>query len=154
MWHSVFIVLHASAAVVAFGAGCLALRRARLYAAYLWSLLGMAVFLVLAVGAGWARYDVVTRIIFSALGVLAGFMVWRGIMAGRVRPTGLGRPSAPYVEHVGFTLVGLADGFLVVTVLRMGAPGWFLAATGVGVAVVGHLVLGAARDRLVAIPVA
>lgn len=150
MWHNVFIVLHAASAVVAFWAGCLALRRGRWHPTYLGALVGMAVFLVLAVAAGWAGNDAVTRIIFSGLGGLAGFMVWRGVLAGRLRPVGVARPTAAYVEHVGFTLVGLADGFVVVSVLRLGAPGWLLAATGGAIAIAGHLVLGATRQRLVA----
>lgn len=153
MWHSGFVALHAASAVVAFGAGCLALRRGRWYPTYLGAMIGMAVFLVLAVAVGWGGNDVVTRVIFSGLGGLAGFMVWRGVLAGRLRPAGLARPSAAYVEHVGFTLVGLADGFVVVSVLRMGAPGWLLAATGVGIAIAGHHLLGATRQRLVARPI-
>lgn len=150
MWHSTFIALHATAGVVAFGLGCLVLRRARLFPGYLGAMICMALFLVLAVAVGWAAHDAATRIIFSALIGLAGFMVWRAVMAGRLRPVGLARPSAPYFEHIGFTLVGLFDGFAVVTVLRMGAPGWLIAATGVGIAIAGHFVLGATRTRLVA----
>lgn len=152
MWHSLFIALHATAAVIAFGTGCLALRRPRLYPVYLASLSGMALFLVLAVGVGWGANDTATRIIFSALSGLAGFMVWRGARAGRLRPAASARPAAHYVEHIGFTLVGLADGFAVVGVLRMGAPGWLLAATGVGIAIAGHLLLGATRGRVAASP--
>lgn len=154
MWHSTFIALHALAGVLAFGLGCLALRRAPLYPAYLGSMAGMALFLVLAVGVGWGGNDTVTRIIFSALGGLAGFMLWRALMAGRVRPVGAARPSPAYVEHIGFTLVGLFDGFAVVTVLRSGGPGWLIATTGVGIAVGGHFVLGATRNRLAASPAA
>lgn len=150
MAHGIFIALHATAGVVAFGLGCLALRRPRLHPAYLAALVAMAVFLALAVAVGWSANDAVTRIIFSALCGLAAFMVARGVLAGRVRPEGRARPSAAYVEHIGFTLVGLADGFLVVTVLRLGAPGWALAATGAGVALLGHLALGATRHRLAA----
>lgn len=142
MWHTAFIALHAAAAAVAFVAGCLALRRAGLYRTYLVSLVGMAVFLVLAVAVGWGANDAATNIVFAALGGLAGFMVWRGLQAGRVRA------SAAHFDHIGFTLVGLADGFLVVTVLRLGAPGWLLAATGIGAAAAGHLALGATRARL------
>lgn len=150
MAHGILIALHAAAGVVAFGLGCLALRRGRVFPGYLGALVAMAVFLGLAVAVGWGANDTVTRIIFSALIGLAAFMVSRGVLAGRVRPEGRARPSAAYVEHIGFTLVGLADGFLVVTVLRLGAPGWALAATGVGVALLGHHALGATRQRLVA----
>lgn len=151
MWHSSFIALHAVAGVAAFALGCLALRRGRLHPAYVAALVAMAAFLLLAVGVGWGGNDGVTRIIFSGLAGLAAFMVARGVLAGRVRPSGLAGPSAAYVGHIGFTLVGLADGFAVVTVLRLGAPGWALAATGVAIAIAGHLLLGATRTRMVAI---
>jgi len=150
MWHSVFIALHAIAGVVAFGVGCVALRRARVFPTYFWSLLAMALFLALAVGVGWGGNDTATRIIFAALVGLAGYLVWRAVMAGRLRPVGLAGPTAPYFEHIGVTLVGLFDGFVVIAVLRTGAPGWLLAATGVGIAIAGHFVLGATRDRVIA----
>jgi hypothetical protein len=54
-----------------------------------------------------------------------------------------------YLEHIGFTLIALADGFAVVTVIRSGAPGWAIAAVAVGVVLVGHVGIQLAKRRLV-----
>ena len=45
-------------------------------------------------------------------------MVVRAELAARRPPA-----TAAYVHHVGFTLISLADGFAVVTAVRLGALG-------------------------------
>lgn len=150
MVHTVFIAIHASAGVIAFAAGCVALARGRLFGTYLWSLVAMAVFLVLAVVSEWSLLGSTTRAVFAAFVVLAGFMVWRALRARRLRPAPSAEgPSVAYFEHVGFTLVALFDAFVVVSVLNAGAPGWLVAAVGVAIAIAGHFVLVAVRSRLV-----
>lgn len=172
LWHTVFIVLHAALGVVAFVAGCLALRRSRAFGTYWWSLVGMAVFLMLAVAVEWRVLDPATRVVFGALVALAGVMLWRaqaarrlqagGAQRSRGRRSGLPSGHSPvvlgwspgttgrYFDHVGFTLISLFDAFAVVTVLNAGAPGWLIAATGVVVGVAGHVVLVSVRRQLVA----
>ncbi|MQA15434.1 MAG: hypothetical protein GEV09_15055 [Pseudonocardiaceae bacterium] len=149
MWHTTFIALHAATAVVALVSGAVALWRPTWFGTYLWSLAGMALFLVLAIGAGWGEIDMPLRLLFSAFVVLAAFMVWRAAQARRIRPSGSMGPSASYVEHIGFTLVALFDAFAVIAVLNSGAPGWMVATIGVLIAVAGHFVLRATRSRLV-----
>lgn len=146
MWHTVFIVLHAALGVVAFAAGCRALGHSRALGTYWWSLLGMAVFLVLAVAVEWRVLDPATHVVFGALVVLAVVMVARGWAAWRLQR--MAAPSGRSFDHVGFTLVSLFDAFVVVTVLNAGAPGWLIAATGVVVGVAGHFVLVAVRRRV------
>lgn len=81
--------------------------------------------------------------------VLLGLvLLWRADQGRRIRPSGSAGPSASYVAHVGFTLVALFDAFIVILVLNAGAPGWLVAAAGVLIAVAGHFVLGAVRERL------
>lgn len=147
MWHTVFVTLHAVAGVIAFVAGCLAIRRASWFATYLWSLLVMALALVPSTAIAWPDRDGAGRGLFLALTALAGFMVWRAVLARRMRPVAPGGPSARYVDHVGFTLVALADAFVVVLVLDLGGPAWLIAAVGVAVAIVGHFVLRAIKPR-------
>ncbi|MGQ0837246.1 hypothetical protein [Actinokineospora sp.] len=145
MPHTVFIAIHAAAGGLAFVAGCVAISRRALFGTYLWSLVTMAVFLVLAVAAEWTVIGTGARVLFAAFAVLALVMVWRADQARRIRH----ELSAAYVGHVGFTLVALFDAFMVILVLRAGAPGWLIAAVGVVIAVVGHFVLVATRERLV-----
>lgn len=143
MWHTVFIILHTLAGVIAFVAGCVAIRRGSLFATYLWSMVGMVLFLVLAIAVNWGELDTPTRILFSAFFVLGAVMVWRAAQARRLVPSGSTGPSRRYIDHVGFTLVALFDAFVVITVLDLGAPGWAVAAAGVLVAIAGHFALRA-----------
>jgi len=146
MLHGVLIALHAATGFLALAAGAVAVRNGRFFDVYLWSLIGMALFLVLAVGAEWAVIDTGARLLFAAFGVLAAVMVWRAVLARRIRPAGM--PSPGYVEHVGFTLVGLFDAFAVIAVLNAGAPIWLVVGTGVLIAVAGHFAIRSARRAL------
>lgn len=149
MWHTIFITVHAVAGGVAFVAGCVALPRGALLGTYLWSMAVMTLFLALAVATEWGVVALPLSLVFAALTVLAGYMVWRAAQARRIRPTEATGPAARYVEHIGFTLVALVDAFAVIAVLNAGAPGWLVAAAGVLIAVAGHFVLRATRSRLV-----
>jgi len=149
VWHNSLIALHTISGLAALVAGCVALRRGDLFRTYEWSLAGTILFVALAVGVDWAELDTPARALFAALGALGAFMVWRAEQARRLRPVGSDGPSARYVDHVGFTLVALFDAFVVIAVLDLGGPGWLVAAVGVIVAIVGHFVLVAVRDRLV-----
>lgn len=139
--YAVLIGLHAVAGVVAFALGLSALRRERFLDAYLVALVVMAGFLVLAVAATAAGRGPVGLLVPGTLIVLAGVMVARAASARRVRPSRTGGRRAAYVQRVGFGLVGLFDAFWVVALLRMEWPGAAVAAVGVGIAVVGHLLL-------------
>lgn len=149
MWHTIVIATHAVAAGVALLAGCVAIRRGALFGTYLWSLVTMEAFLVLAIAAEWSVIDVITRVLFAAFVLLGLCMVWSADQARRIRPSGSAGPSASYVAHVGFTLVALFDAFIVILVLDAGAPAWLVATSGALIAVAGHFVLRAIHKRLV-----
>lgn len=149
MWHTIVIAIHAVTAGVALLAGCVAIRRGALFGTYLWSLVGMEVFLVLAIAADWSVIDMTSRVLFAAFALLGLVMVGRADQARRIRPSGSAGPSARYIAHLGFTLVALFDAFIVILVLNAGAPVWLVATAGVLIAVAGHFVLRAARERVV-----
>ncbi len=138
MWNTVFVTLHATAAVVAFAAGLVSLRSGRFLTAYRVAVAVMAAALVPAVLVDWAATDLAARIAFTGLLGLAAAMVVRAELAGRRPPAATGGASAAYVEHVGFTLISLAVGFAVVSGIRLGAPGWLVAALGVGIVLAGR----------------
>jgi hypothetical protein len=148
VWHTLFIALHAASATLALVAGLVALRGGRLFALYRWAMLGMALALAAAIAAGWPGYTGALRVVYVGLAVLAAAMVARANLAARMLPARTGGPTWRYLDHVGFTLIALADGFVVVAVLDAGAPGWATAAAGVAVAVGGHLGLRARQLRL------
>src|SRR6266536_714688 len=103
MLHTVMIVLHATAGVVAFAAGSFALfppraeqRATQLFWVYLVSLGLLVVFLVAAMAAHWQELGTTERVIFSALLVLGLYMVRRALMAqGLLRWPGTGRCTGP-----------------------------------------------------------
>lgn len=144
MTHDVLIVLHTVAGLVAFGCGLRALRHRSWFEPYWWSLLGMAVLVAAAVAVAWTGLDTAPRLIFLGLGLLAGVMIWRAQLARRLLRAG-DYPSVAVIGHVGFTLVGLFDAFVVVGLLDLGAPGWLAVVVALVVAVAGHLVIARAR---------
>ncbi|MCV2490863.1 hypothetical protein OF117_16020 [Geodermatophilus sp. YIM 151500] len=148
MWHTLFVILHAGTATLALLAGLVALRAGRAFEVYRWSLVGMTAFLVPALVAGWGGFATAARVVFLALLGLAAVMVHRAVAAGRLLPRDTGGPTGPYLDHVGFTLISLTDGFAVVAVLRAGAPAWLIAVIGIGIAVAGHVALESAKRRL------
>lgn len=146
MLHTWLIGLHAVAGVVAFATGCLAVRRSSWFATYLWSLVLLVAFLAADVAAAWAGIGVALRTLFVAFLALGAYMVWRAVRARALLAAGEGPRSPAYLGHVGFTLVGLFDGFAVIGVLDLGAPGWLCAVVGVAIAAGGHL-LGRTLQR-------
>src|SRR5688572_7385497 len=63
MWHTVFIVLHAASGVVAFGTGCVAVRRQPLFPYYFWSLALLDIFMVISVAVGWRDMSTTSRVV-------------------------------------------------------------------------------------------
>jgi hypothetical protein len=149
MANTVFITLHAVAATLAFGAGALSAASGRYLSVYRAAMAVMLAALVPAVLVDWTTTDATARLVFAGLIGLAVVMVIRAELAVRSAPPRTGGPTAAYLEHLGFTLISLADGFAVVAAIRWGAPGWAVGMLAVGVVVVGHLTLQAAKRRLV-----
>lgn len=153
MWNTLFVTVHACAATVAFVAGLRAMPDGRLLELHRAALAVMVLALVPALGVGWSSTEPVARAVFAGLLVLAAVMVVRAELAARVRPSTTGGPTVAYLAHVGFVLIALADGFAVVTAVRLGLPGWAVGTVAVGIVACGHVGLGAAQRRLTARPV-
>lgn len=154
MLHTVMIALHAAGGVAAFVAGCLALfpprdgRRARrLFGAYLGSLGLMLVFLLAAIAADWQQLSTAPRVVFGGLLVLALFMGWRALAARGLLRRRSGQWQVPYIGHVGFTLIALWDGFVVVSAIDLGAPGWLVGVLALLGVVVGNRALHRVKAR-------
>jgi hypothetical protein len=132
--HTILIALHAAAGVAAFVAGCAVLvprapepRAGRLFDLYLGSLGLMVVFVAAAMATHWRQLTTAEQVIFGGLLLLALFMVWRAAAARRLRRRAAGDWRRPYMGHVGFTLIALWEGFVVVLAIDLGAPGWLVA---------------------------
>ncbi len=147
MTHTSLVAVHAASATLALALGLVAISRGRLFPGYLASLAAMELSLLGAVVVGWQRSPPVANLVFTGLLVLGAVMWWRGGLAWRLLRSGE-RPSPACVSHVGFTLVSLVDAFVVVSVLRAGAPIPIVVAAGVAIGVGGHVVLTAVPARL------
>ena len=56
--------------------------------------------------------------------------------------------SLIYVDHVGFTLISLFDGFVIVSAIDLKAPGWLVGALAVLGVVVGIRTVNAVKSKL------
>ena len=140
--HDVLISAHAIAAGLCFLAGSVVLysRAYRfnrgLFRFYLWSLGGMVVFLAMAMFTEWTVYSGTQRAVFTGLLGLAIYMFYRGFSARTMMKTRAAGGSETFVHHVGFTLISLFEGFVIVGALNAQAPVWLVGT----IAVVGILV--------------
>jgi hypothetical protein len=141
MWHDALIAVHAGAGTLALATGVVVVTRRTLFWCYFWSLSVMAVTLVGAVVTGWRERPAGANAVFSALVVLAAFMVVRGVQALRLWRAAPGRSSARLVDLVGFTLISLFDGFVIVAALTRGGPPWLGVAAGILGVVAGRAAL-------------
>lgn len=151
MW-LLMITLHTIAAVVCFGAGIGALSPTRanrhgwLLPVFLGSLAGMAVFVVAAMASHWADLSGVTQAIYAGLAALALFMVYRGARAySAVGDQDIDHGT--YMDHIGFVLISLFNGFVIVAAIDLGAPGWMVGIVAVVAAVVGIQLIHRAKSR-------
>ena len=152
--HNTLIILHATAATLAFFAGCLLifsptyLSNQRLFNLYLWTLIATILLLAGAIIIYWKEYSDVERIIFPGLLGLGLFMLFRTWGAGLVFATQQNHWKLGYVEHIGFTLVSLFEGFIIVSGLNAGIPGWLVALVAIAGLLVSRWLIGLAKHRI------
>ena len=131
MAHDVLIWLHATAGVIAFAAGILCLRLTSAgswwFRGYLAALVGLVVFMVAVVAVDWLGLDLASRLIYSGLIVLGLYMLWRGWRARTALLVQKASWRPEYLDHVGFTLISLFDGFVIVAAIDLHLPGWLVA---------------------------
>jgi hypothetical protein len=148
MVHGALITVHAAAGVMAFVAGVVLVRspgrvraRSRSATVYFDGLLVLAATTVAVVLWDWRDLASGERAAFAVLIALAAVMVGQGVRARRlVYVTGPGAVGG-FVDAIGFTLIALFDGFVIVAALDLGAPGWLVAVVGVAGVLVGRRVI-------------
>jgi hypothetical protein len=151
--HNLLIGAHALCGLTCFVAGVAALRLSApgslVFRIYLTALVGLVVFLLAAVAYDWPRLDGTSRYVFTGLFALGLYMLWRGIRASaRIAGQASGwRPK--YIDDVGFTLISLFDGFVIVLAIDLGAPGWLVGVIAVAGVVLGIVGIRAAKARYV-----
>lgn len=153
MW-LLMILLHAATALAAFSVGLVAVdpRRAREHrwtmSALVGLLLAMIVFVAAAMAAHWSDLDGNIQVVFTGLVVLAGYLVWRAQHALRLGGDPSGVDQLTHVDDVGFVLIALADGFVIVAAIDLGVPMWIVVPLAVAVVVFGHRGLDHLKERV------
>ncbi len=156
MLHNTLIAIHAASGVAAFALGCLALRpriqgiqgvppTLRWYIGTLWL---MVLLLLMVIAIDWSTLDPGTRILYVALSVLALYTGWRGWQAVQNLRGRVAGWKGPYVDNLGFTLITLFDGFVIIAALDLHAPVWLAVVIGVLGVVVGRLGVQKAKERV------
>jgi hypothetical protein len=152
--HNILIMLHAATAAISFFVGCfliLSLRQAsnqRLFSFYFWSLVGMVILLMGAMLVYWNEYSDTERVVFPILLGLGMFMLYRAHNASRLLKARQNDWKPGYIEHIGFTLISLFEGFVIVTVLNAGGPGWLVALLAILGVFGGRSMIGLAQRRI------
>lgn len=148
---TVLITLHSVSATISFFAGSFLMlspiyaSSGRFFRWYLWSLAAMAVLLAGAILVYWTQYSVVERIMFPGLFLLSLYMLYRARNARRLLKDQPDHWKDDYLEHVGFTLISLFEGFIIVSGLNSGMPGWLIALIGVSGVLLGRWLIGLAK---------
>lgn len=132
------IILHTVAGLLAFGFGCAVIRppvdvAGGRFRVYFWSLAALVIFLVAAIASHWPDLAATPRLIYVALNGFGLCMVWQ---AWRARTAGV--QGERYVESIGFTLIALFDGFVIVSAIDLDAPIWLVLIIAVGGVLVGR----------------
>ena len=128
------IAVHVVTGAAAFVLGTLlAVRRGRRPAQVLLYVIALtltALFVTGAVILDWHGLTAATRGLFAALLVLAFYTVWRGWQA-RSKLAGA-RPRLPgALDDLGFTLITLFTGFVVILAGDLGGPVWLVVTLGI-----------------------
>lgn len=130
--HNLLIILHSITATISFLAGSLLIFSPKnttnptIFNLFLWPLIGMGLLLAGAIFVNWGEYSDTERIIFPGLLGLSFFMIFRGWGASLVLHTQPKNWKLGYIEHIGFTLISLFEGFVIVSGLNAGLPGWLV----------------------------
>ena len=140
--HTLSRVIHALSATGAFIVGIVllfqskTLRQLQLARAVLVLLILMEVFLVIAILSHVTSLPTIMQIIFGGLALLGGYMIWRAVQAVSVLREPHGNQGV-VIDHVGFNLISLFDGFAIISAIDLHAPGWLVAVVAVGAVALG-----------------
>ena len=151
--HTIAIVLHALSATGAFLVGIVllfqsnTLRQLQLARAVLVLLILMEVFLVIAILSHVTSLPTIMQIIFGGLAILGVYMIWRAVQAVSVLQAPSGNQVA-IIDHIGFILISLFDGFAIVSAIDLHAPAWLVAVIAVGAVAIGIYAINVRKKTL------
>ncbi len=132
--HDSLIAVHTIGASICFISGLTVLTppvgehasRRWLFKVFLTAFPFLLIPLYLAIAVGWPQFGISEMAIFPVLGLLDLFMTWRAFKAYKVfqsQPQGW---QLKYIDHVGFNIISLFAGFVIVLAIDLGAPIWLV----------------------------
>lgn len=152
------IVLHAVAALGAFAVGAAAIDPGRA-GSHRWTLpalvgllVAMTVFMVAAMAAHWSDLPGASQVVFSALVGLALYMVYRAWHALSLAPHDDAGRASRHIDDLGFILIALFDGFVIVAAIDLGAPVWLVTPLALVAVLVGHRLVQRYKSRVATPP--
>jgi hypothetical protein len=151
--HTLTVVVHALSATGALIVGIVLLfqsntrRQLQLGIAFLVLLMLMEVFLVITILSHVTSLPAITQLIFGGLAILGLYMIWRAVQAVSVFQEQNGNQLA-VIDHIGFNLIALFDGFAIISALDLHAPGWLVAVIAVGAVALGNYALSVRKKTL------
>jgi|GEM_PF-857540 len=151
MW-LLLITLHAAAGLGSFASGIYILspRRAKRHVGFLYfylaALVGLLIFMVSATASHWQEISQAEKVIFPGLAVLAIYMLYRGQHAYRLLRHQSVNTSV-YMSDIGFTLISLFNGFVIVLAIDLKAPVWVVIAGAIIAALIGSQLVERAKTR-------
>ena len=153
MVHSVLIVGHALCGVVALLVGCFILKppvssTSLLFRIYAAGLVGLIVLMLAVVAYDWTALHLAQQITFAGLCALGIYTGRRALQAHRELASRQPGWQARYVDHVGFTLISLFDGFTIVAAVDRDAPLPVVLLVGALGVVAGIAAMNVAKSRL------
>jgi len=134
--HDVLISAHSVAGLAAFVSGMRIvwnpLKRRRWFRLYASALGLLVVAMVAVIVVDWPWLNGPTRVTYGGLSALGAYMLFRVWRAWRVCQAHGADWMDAYIGHVGFTLISLFVGFLIVGAIDLDVPGWLVEVIAVG----------------------
>jgi len=143
MIHLIFIVLHSVAGISAFIFGWICMYRleSKSFKELLWvfliSLLGLDTFMIAAIIVDIPILSQGQLYTFIGLTLLGLYMLYRGYRAYVVQKESNNRWRLSFINHVGFILISLFDGFVIVSAIDLNIPVWGIIIIGISGVIVG-----------------
>lgn len=145
------IIMHSISGVIAFITGLAILSPKRLkkhtwlLPTFLISLAGLIVFVVGAMISHWYDISPTEQVIFTGLVGLAIYILYRGVHARSL----LHQQQVPenYIDDIGFILISLFNGFIIVALIDLGAPAWLVVVGAVLATVLGSRRIKSAKQN-------
>jgi hypothetical protein len=132
--HDILIAVHAFGGILAFITGAMVLpppvrqhvNRRWMFNLFMAALAILLVPLYLVNSVDWPQLVFVQQAAFSGLGILGLYMAWRAIQAYHVLKTQINEWQPEYMDHMGFNMIALFEGFIIVAAIDIGAPDWLV----------------------------